>query len=122
VRREASGDRTTASTSERLRPSSSDAPAVSGPAWQLAPSADGGMVLVRTGARPRMPIVDAGQDQQIRVTERPTLRGVIGADATARWSRAYGPGPVAFTDSASPAFTCCTSRPRPRAARRARRL
>jgi G8 domain/K319L-like, PKD domain len=73
----------------------------SGPAWQLVPQPGGNMALVQNGSRSRPPTVGAGGDQTVQLSEGVALQGVVGDNASVRWTRAYGPGSVVFADPAS---------------------
>jgi hypothetical protein len=80
----------------RMRPGSTDGNA--GPAWELVPKSGGGMSLVPTGNRPRIPGVSAGLDQTVSLSQGAALQGSAAAGTSVQWSKAYGPGSVTFDD------------------------
>jgi len=76
--------------------------ASTGQTWTLVPQAGGRSLLVANGQRPRLPLVDAGTDQRVMLAEGAALQGVVATGASSHWSRAYGPGTVAFADPNNP--------------------
>jgi hypothetical protein len=84
------------------------------PGWNLVPLEVAGnrrTLMVHLGRLPKVPQVDAGADQLVRLDDGARLSGKVGEGVSALWSRAYGPGEVTFDDPTAARTTARFSAP-----------